>query len=352
MAQEVAEMPRPVPYAHSGRWKLMANSVWNALLIVVTLALVASATLGSGGGARLPQVLLPDMLIYALPAIPLSLLMASGELDLSAAGTAGLAATITALALRDGGSLFGPLATCLALGLVIGAVNGALVGAARLNGALATFATGALLAGVTLAITDATGIVIRPSELEAGAAGALGWAVLLVALLGGVALVYLSPLGQRPQAGDPPEPRLRRSLMVGLPYAACGMLAALAGSLLVVRLRFAGPGITAAYELRLLLAVVVGGTALGRGVSNVFGAVIGAAFSSALALMLTINGIAATAAQFVLGAVLTAAVVLGYVYHGLFGWAVARRNGPEPGMAAADEPAASTDAADGKAESD
>lgn len=326
MSQTAETTHEKAPYPHNRRWKLMANSAWNVLLVVATLIAAGGAL---AAGPRNAGNMLSAALPLALIGIPLALIMASGELDLSLGAVAGFAGLIAA-GIAQGGGLVAAAGACMLAGLAIGVAHGLLVGTLRLNGALVTAATAVVLSGLALANSGGTGQVVQVQEGETGLLNAMAWVFVVVMLLVSIALITLTPLGRRPLPGDPAEPRLRRSLMVGLPFAIAGMMAGLAGAVIVARLQYAGPTLNTTLESQALLAVLIGGTPLGRGISNVFGALLGALFVAAVQNALLLMGIDTGVLLLVLGVIMVGALLLVHGYHAAIGWFYARRSKPEP----------------------
>jgi ribose transport system permease protein len=142
--------------------------------------------------------------------------------------------------------------------------------------------------------------------------------------------VYLTPFGRRPLRGDPPEPRLRRAVYVGLPYAASGLLAGLAGVIIILQLRFAGPGVGTTMQSRALAAALIGGTPLGVGVANGFGGLLGALAVALLGTVQSLTQVRGGApAVWLNGVVVVAALLLSHAYHWIAG-TISRGRGASP----------------------
>jgi ribose/xylose/arabinose/galactoside ABC-type transport system permease subunit len=317
------------PYPHNRRWKLIANGIWNVLLILLIAALLAVIAAASGGsGLRLMPMLAAQMLPLALVVPPLILLMASGELDLSAGAVIGLSGAILARMVAGGVPVVGAALACLIGGLVIGIVNGLLVGVARLNGALLTLAVAVLLDGIASAMLG--GDFVRGPEGEWGAITAFGWIAAVLATVACILLVFLTPFGRRPLRRDPPEPRLRRMVYVGLPYAASGLLAGLAGVIVILELRFAGPGAGTVMQPRVLSAALIGGTPLGMGVANGFGGLLGALVVALLGVVQNLPQVrGGPPAVWLNGVVVVAGLLLSHAYHWIVG-TISRGRGASP----------------------
>jgi ribose transport system permease protein len=253
----------------------------------------------------------------------LTLAVVVGELDLSIGFAASLhGILVTGLIVSN--KLPIPLAILivLAVGAVIGLVNGFIVTKIKVNSVIATLGVGTILTG--LAFAYSAGVPIVAGVPEAFLQLSLGrWIfgvpnniIIMAIVLGGLwLLVERTPLGQEIQAvgGNPAAARLSginvdRIKILG--FVISGVCAALTGVLLASRL---GSGTTSAadgYLLTAFAAVFLGSATLRDGEFHVLGTLIGA-----LIIAFGFNGLnifgAPTFSQFILqGAILIVAVGL------------------------------------------
>jgi len=91
-------------------------------------------------------------------------------------------------------------------------------------------------------------------------------------------------------------------------YAACSMLAGVAGILLASRLGQGTPTVGSDYALWAIAATVIGGTSLFGGEGSVFGAILGAAIMAVLFNGMVLVNLSSYLQTVVLGAVLVIAV--------------------------------------------
>ncbi len=253
----------------------------------------------------------------------LTLAVVVGELDLSIGFAASLhGILVTGLIVSN--KLPIPLAILivLAVGAVIGLINGLIVTKIKVNSVIATLGVGTILTG--LAFAYSAGVPIVAGVPEAFLQLSLGrWLfsmpnniVIMAIVLGGLwLLVERTPLGQEIQAvgGNPAAARLSginvdRIKILG--FVISGVCAALTGVLLASRL---GSGTTSAadgYLLTAFAAVFLGSATLRDGEFHVLGTLIGA-----LIIAFGFNGLnifgAPTFSQFILqGTILIVAVGL------------------------------------------
>lgn len=219
----------------------------------------------------------PEFGLMALAVLPT---MISGGIDLSVVSVANLSSIIAALLLKaDYGWAAMPIA--LAAGTACGAVNGLLIGYARLPAILATLGTMQLLGGLGVVITrgpaitglpdwypglvnSSVGVVPFPLLIFAAVAALLG----LVLRFSGVGL-QVRLYGANPVAArfsGIPERRLLLSI-----YAASGFIAALAGLVVLGHANSAYADYGSSYMLLVVLINILAGVSPSGGFGTVTG---------------------------------------------------------------------------------
>ena len=209
-----------------------------------------------------------------------------GGVDLSVASVMATSAVIaTGFAATDNRMVPVIFATAIALGVVVGLVNGFLVAWRNVSPFLATLATTIVLQGLRFLYTQgSTGSTLPPAFALMGAGRFLGVPVNLIALvvlaaiLGFVLLV--SKFGRKIYlvGGN-----VRGAMLVGLStdwiiigcYVLCSVIAAIAGLFLVGYVGQVDQWTGKGYELDSIVAAVMGGVAITGGRGNVFGALLG-----------------------------------------------------------------------------
>ena len=253
----------------------------------------------------------------------LTLAVVVGELDLSIGFAASLhGVLVTGLIVASDLPIPVAILIVLALGALIGLINGLIVTKIKVNSVIATLGVGTILTGLSFAYSAGVPIVsgVPDAFLELSLGrwllGIPNNIVVMVLVLGALwILVERTALGQEIQAvgGNPAAARLAginvdRIKILG--FVVSGVCAALTGILLASRL---GSGTTSAadsYLLTAFAAVFLGSATLRDGEFHVLGTMIGA-----LIIAFGFNGLnifgAPTYSQYVLqGAILIVAVGL------------------------------------------
>ena len=222
-----------------------------------------------------------------LVALGMTLVIATGGVDLSVGSVVAIAGAVCAVLLRDGHSLVVTVMAAVGAGMVAGAVNGLLVARLSLQPIVATLILMVAGRGVAQLIVDGQVVLIaRPSfdYLANGFLLGLPFAPLLVVALFAVtqaalrrtaAGLFIEAVGDNETASR--FAGLEAARIKALAYLFCGGCAGLAGILSASNIRAAD-----AYragenmELDAIFAVVVGGTALTGGRFTLLGTFAGA----------------------------------------------------------------------------
>lgn len=243
-----------------------ASNLWNILLQVSTVLLVA---------------------------VGMTIVLATGGVDLSVGSTMAVTAAIAAVTLDRGLAVALPAA--LAGAAAVGMLNGTLIARYRVQPIVITLAT--LIAGRGLAqVISRNGelITIRDAGFATLGRGAIGpvpvQVLIALAAVGlGIFLLQATPFGRYVLAagGNAPAARLagvpvRRTLI--LVYVTSAVLAGIAGLIEASRLGASDAAkIGLNMELDAIAAAVVGGTALAGGRATIAGTVVGALIMQVIA---------------------------------------------------------------------
>ncbi|AHC14908.1 ABC transporter permease [Salinispira pacifica] len=261
--------------------------------------------------------------VNAIIAAGMTQVILTSGIDLSVGSVLALTAVVTASILQTGVPV--PLAVILGLllGALLGMVNGFLVAIVKIPAFIATLGTMTLARGLALSYSGGRPVTGLPEGfLAMGTSSLFGiptpiWITAAV-FVGGSFILNKTMLGRYIYAiGNNAE----AARFAGLPvrattisvYAISGLLAALAGMILVARLDSAQPVMGVTYELNAIAAVVVGGAALSGGEGSLSGTFLGAILMAIIANAINILNISPFFSQILQGGVILAALLL----HGL-----------------------------------
>jgi len=258
--------------------------------------------------------------VMLIVATGMTLVLIGGGIDLSVGSTAVLSSTILAVLLRDYGIDALPLALAAALGsgLAVGLINGVVVGLLGVNPLIMTL--GMMMAVRSIAELISFGIVsglppqfgsffntpvaglVPPYVLMAAAVAVVGSILLQQTVFG----ANLRGVGTNPKAAAYIGIPVRRYRITV--YALNGVLAALAGVVLVGRTSAATTGALVGFELYVIAGIIIGGTSFLGGRGSIIGTVIGVLMIGVINNGMNLARIDPFWQQVVQGAIILAAV--------------------------------------------
>ena len=236
----------------------------------------------------------------AIMALPMTLIIISGEIDLSVASIMGMASAVLGYLFGKGWPMPAVFVVVLLVGILAGAINGLLVTRVGLPSLAVTIGTLGLYRGVANIILGPNTISNFPAAYtNIGVNGVLGTnlsfsaAVFIVlAVVFGVVL-HFTPVGRSIYAmGASPEAAtfagIRVKRIKTLLYITSGVICSLAGVLLTFRLSTAVNTNGLGLELDVVAVVLLGGVSIFGGKGTIVGVVLGvlafAGISNALLL--------------------------------------------------------------------
>lgn len=270
-------------------WQLLPVTI----ILFVSFSALAPATFPSVINLQSMAIQLPEVGLLGLGVM---LSMVTGGIDLSLVAIADLAGVATTKYFQralgptgTGGSPFIVLvgiAIALAVGMGCGLVNGLLIGKLRMTPILATLATLELFGGFAIAWTGGHALQTVPIDLlNLGNSFILGIPIpaliFVVAAIGTALLLNWSRLGLLmsfvgANATAARYSGIRESRALLGTYVASGLLAGLAGVIIVARTASATPDYGQSYILLSVVIAVLAGVDLNGG----FGTVLGVVFST------------------------------------------------------------------------
>lgn len=289
-------------------------------LAIVALALVLAAT-APGFFARdnLGDLFLANMpvLIAALGAM---LVILTGHIDISVGSVFAICAVTSGLAAKAGLPLPLVIVAACAVGAALGAINGALVALVRIPSIVVTLATMiAWREGLRWA-TEGAWIQDLPASYQwLGTTDriypyvvAVAVAILFVVLSWGLRNVAAGravyAAGSSPGAAR--LAGLSTAAVTSMVFVAAGALAGLAAVLNSVRFNQIPSNTGLGLEMKVIAAVVVGGTAITGGRGTATGTVLGVILLGAIGPALTFIGVSAYWERAIQGAIILAAVAI------------------------------------------
>lgn len=310
-------------YAQPG-WKrffLTREMAIVALLVVVWL--VASLAIPFFADRLTVYNLLRDMFATLVIALPMALVMITGDIDISVGSMVGLACSLLGLMYTSGVPFELAMVLVLVVGAAGGLLNGLLVTRIGLPALAVTIGTMALFRGIAVGLLGTTTITGFPqawtdlTKYEIGQTGIPFIIVVYLLLLAVfIYLLHFSRFGRGIYAiglnaeaatfSGVNSDRIRTVL-----FMLAGTLSALGGIYWTLLRGTARGDIGDGLELQVIAAVVLGGVSVFGGVGALYGVVAGVLLIGTLSSALRLVGVTAEVIKIITGVLLIGSVVVG-----------------------------------------
>jgi ribose transport system ATP-binding protein len=233
--------------------------------------------------------LLLEIAPLALVAIGQTAVILIGGIDLSVGPLISLTTAVASYALvsnRSGGIASG-VVLCLAVGVIVGALNGFIILRLGIPDLISTLSTFSIVTGLALTVRPSPGGRVSETFADAvtlriGSVPVIGALAVSLGVAGEIFLLR-ARIGTRLYAiGSNIEAAFIAGIRVGrvrfLAYLFCGLMAALAGLVIAARIGSGDPQSGSQFTLASITAVAVGGTSIFGGRGTMIGTLLGAVF--------------------------------------------------------------------------
>jgi ribose transport system permease protein len=240
--------------------------------------------------------------INGLLAIGITYAIITGGIDLSIGSIFAVVIVITGDLLVRGMNPVLAITVGMALGFVLGVVNGLLITKLKLQPFIATLGTMSAYRGIAYIYTGGWPVLDIPDNFRSMLAGDVVKdvpvsVIILIAftIVSHIVLkytklgTYIFAIGGNEEATKLSGVNVDRTKI--LTYALCGVGAALAGMILLARLGSGEPATGQGYELNAIAAAAIGGASLAGGKGNMIATLLGAILLSALKVGLVVVGV-------------------------------------------------------------
>lgn len=259
---------------------------YKVLLILIILAIAASMIsqyfLTS---ANLINVL-RQITVAGIVGIGFTIVLSSGQIDLSVGSLLGLVGALTAMFSKiPGMPIVVTVLFALVLGALLGAVNATLVNVLKVPAFIATLSTMSIFRGPVYIITNMNPVTDIPPALTFIGQGYIGpipfpIIIFIVVTIIGYITLYRTTFGRHALAIGGNAMAARASGVslektIYLVYITMGVFTSIAALVMTGRANSAQTAAGQGMELDAVAAVVIGGTALSGGNGNIIGTVIG-----------------------------------------------------------------------------
>ncbi len=221
-----------------------------------------------------------------IAAIGMTMIILSGEIDLSVGSIQALSGVLGVMAMNATGNMIMGIVVTLGVGCLTGLVNGTLVTKLKINSLIATLGTMAIYRGTIMVITEAVSQPLTVEEFKIIGTGNIGGVFPIPLLISIILIVafyfilnntvfgrYIYAVGGNKDAANLAGlsvPNIKMKV-----YVLGNLMFAVAAIILTARLgsgqAIAGEGM----EMNVIAAVILGGVSLNGGIGNLIGAIVG-----------------------------------------------------------------------------
>jgi rhamnose transport system permease protein len=324
-------------HGRSGWRRILLGRDAAMIYVLIAAIAIAAITIPRFASPVTTGFLLLDVIPVLLIAMPMTLIIITGEIDLSVASIAGLTSALLGVLWEAGVGIELALVVSLVAGVVAGAFNGFLVAVLGLPSLAVTIGTLALFRGLALVVIGDNAVASFPPELTAfftskiGATGipTVMIGVVIVILFFGV-LLHFTPFGRGLYAlGFSKEAARFVGINVSRAkfwlYVSSGAVSALAGIYWTLRYSSARSDNASGLELAVIAAVLLGGVSIFGGKGSIPGVVAGVLIIGVINYALRLGRVSDVVLIIVTGTLLIASVVAPSVFAGIARWRHDRR---------------------------
>ncbi len=311
--------------------KSIKNVVANSgmLIIFVLLYITLSLSIEAFFTWRNSIALALSVASVGMVACTMLFCLASGDFDLSVESIVACSGVLAAVVTNDTGSVVAGVLAGIAMGGIVGLVNGCTIAKLKINALITTLATMQIVRGLALLVSGGRAVSIRETGFDAlGRSLFLGvptpiWITVVCFTLFGI-LLHKTPYGRNALAigGNEEATRLagvavaRTKITI---FTVQGMMAGFAGVVLASRLGSGQPNTSAGFSLDVISACVLGGVSLTGGVGTITGCLVGVLIMGMVQNAMNLQGVETFYQYVVRGLILLAAVLFDRMRQGLSG---------------------------------
>lgn len=300
--------------------QLRRQTVWLALVaLVIIMSLISDTFLTSSNILNV----LRQVTIVGLVSLGMTVVLIGGNFDLSTGATITLAAVVSVnLQPTTPGRTILAIVVPLALGLLVGVLNGTIIGLLKANSIIVTVGSQFLVLGATLIYIGGQHVwVWEPTPFYEGISGGYFLGIpnpvyIYLVLVGITHFLltrtsfgrYVTAIGNNDEAAR--LSGIQTNLYRMLTFVFAGFAAAIAGIVLASRVKNLDPTAGIGYEFIALTAVVLGGTKLTGGRGNVLNTLAGVLILGVISNSMTLLNLSFNMQLLVRGVILLTAVAI------------------------------------------
>jgi len=303
-------------------WRRLLLTRETAIVALLLFVVIVSAVTVKGFAQPITvNYLLLDIAPILLIALPMTLVMITGEIDLSVGSMVGLASVVTGVAVEAGMPFEAAALLALFVGVVGGAVNGFLVTVVGLPSLAVTIGTLALFRGLAVGLLGTTAVTDFPEAWTALAKAKIAGTTIpyitvpfLILLAIFAIVLHFTPFGRGIYAIGLSKDAARFSGVhvertKFILFVVAGLVSAFAGIYYTLRFGSARGDNATGLELQVIAAVVLGGVSVFGGRGQLYGVVAAALLIGTLSSALRLANVTSDVINIITGVLLVLSVV-------------------------------------------
>lgn len=309
--------------------------------LLVLVWLWATFSVDNFDGPLTVRYLLLDIAPLMMMALPMTLVIITGQIDLSVASIMGLSSVVTGIFHVQMGLPI-PVAGLLALGVgaLCGIVNGSLIAYVKLPALAVTIGTLALFRGIAVGLLGTTALTDFDEGWTALAQSSIGGSpvpsvtlVMLVLIVLFTTLLHFTPfgrglydIGHNEEAARFSGVNVARSKLIT--FILSGVVSALAGVFYALRFGNSRGDNATGMELEVIAAVLLGGVLIFGGRGALHGVIAGVLLIGVISSALRLDGVTVNVINIIIGVLLIVSVIAPSVAAGFQNWRSGRKRKP------------------------
>ena len=307
-----------------------AQPLWQRLLltretavIALTIAVIVYSLLNvrNFDGPLTMKFLLQDIAPILLIALPMTLVIITGEIDLSVASVMGLSSVLLGVLTDNGWSVPAAALAALVVGVLCGLLNGFLIAYVGLPSLAVTIGTLALFRGIAVGLLGTKAVTDfdqKWKDLATGTIGDSSWPLVMIPFailaIGFVVLLHFTTCGRgvydiglTDEAAPVTGVDVARTKLIL--FVLSGVVSAFAGLYFTLRFGTARGDNATGYELQVIAAVLLGGVSIFGGRGRLHGVLAGVVLIGVIASALRLERVTVNVTNIIIGLLLIASVI-------------------------------------------
>ena len=266
------------------------------------------------------MTIIKQISIQSIVAIGMTMIIISGNIDLSVGSLVALCSVSGAMIMNKGLPMIAAVIASVIIGALVGFITGGVTAKLKLHSFLVTLSLMTALRGLAQTMTNGRPVAGLPSAFGKIASASIGPVPLLVIYMIVLYAIFMyvmkyTAFGRSIYAVGSNQESARLSginieMVKTMVFVISGALCGIAGVLLTAKVRSGDPTCANAWEMDTIAGAIIGGTDMNGGEGKLGGTIIGLLFVGILANGMVLLGVSAYMQSVIKGLVIVMAVII------------------------------------------